>query len=144
MLILIEFVYHMAQLFTHQNAVRKNEEKYKGEVTMPEYIEREALKADLFKSVIFSCRTEDVPQLQKDLNKIVDCIDRQPTADVVELKHGRNITKMHPADEFICSECDFMCEDLTEKVYNENGDYFYHQAYECNYCPNCGAKMDKE
>lgn len=73
-----------------------------------------------------------------------DLLDKVPTADVKEIKYGRNMTEMRPVDEFICSECGFMCEDLTEKVYEEKGDYFYYREYEVKYCPNCGAKMDKE
>jgi hypothetical protein len=48
-------------------------------------------------------------------------IDETPTADVVEVKHGRWIS--HEGYE----ECD-LCH--TKSVYAHN------------YCPNCGAKMD--
>lgn len=71
-------------------------------------------------------------------------LDEVPAADVVEVRHGRNITQMHPVDEFICSECGFMCEDCTEKVFNEDGDYFYTREYEYKYCPSCGSKIDEE
>lgn len=42
-------------------------------------------------------------------------LDEVPVADVVEVGHCRNVTEMHPVDEFICSKCGFMCEDCTEK-----------------------------
>ncbi len=67
-----------------------------------------------------------------------------PTADVQEVRHGKNLTKAHPVDEFICSECGYMTEDCTEKIYSQDGDDCYLCEYEYNYCPNCGAKMDKE
>lgn len=80
------------------------------------------------------------------LSKIAcEQIKRMPTEeDVQEVRHGKNITQIHPVDEFICSECGFMSEDLIEKIYDEEGDYFYYREYEFKYCPNCGAKMDKE
>jgi hypothetical protein len=49
----------------------------------------------------------------------------QPTADVAEVKHGKWICLEAEIGYFACSECD-------------------HRILraECNYCPNCGAKMD--
>ena len=52
-----------------------------------------------------------------------DVITRIPAADVAEVRHGRWIEKApHP----YCSECFVECRDKTP------------------YCPNCGARMDKE
>ena len=94
---------------------------------MPEYIEREALKVDLSESVVISCRAENVLQLQKDLSKIIDCIDRQPTADVEEVKHGKWEKEfIGCCTRYVCSNC--------HTFVNNNTSYF----------PNCGAKMDKE
>lgn len=70
--------------------------------------------------------------------------DNQITEDVQKVKHGKNLTKAHPVDEFICSECGYMTEDCTEKKYSQDGDYCYLCEYEYKFCPNCGAKMDKE
>lgn len=75
---------------------------------------------------------------------IGEAIDKTPTADVVEVKHGYNKTSMHPVDEFWCSECGFCCADYTETKYDEDGDYTYSCECEFDYCPRCGAKMDKE
>ncbi|MBR4955814.1 MAG: hypothetical protein IKY46_07875 [Clostridia bacterium] len=51
-----------------------------------------------------------------------------PTADVVEVRHGRWIHKPVEDDDTLilphCSECNSV------------------SARERNYCPNCGAKMD--
>lgn len=106
---------------------------------MPEYIDKERLL-----NAIECVDISDCTDIDDIFIEVERTIDDQPTADVVEVRHGRNITEMHPVDEFICSECGFMCEDLTEKVYDEDGDYFYTREYEFKYCPSCGAKMDKE
>lgn len=78
---------------------------------------------------------------------IIDLIEYEPEiyvlqkeADVAPVVHGKNITDMHPVDEFICSECGI---DLTEFCrYDPEEDVAYE--YEFKYCPNCGAKMDLE
>jgi hypothetical protein len=71
-------------------------------------------------------------------------LDNQIAEDVQEVKHGKNLAKAHPVNEFICSECGYMTEDCTEKKYSQDGDYCYLCGYEYKFCPNCGAKMDKE
>lgn len=59
-------------------------------------------------------------------------IEDEPTADVVEVKHGKWVhtdKAMHWTGKDECSECTYHTdnrEDLTH----------------FNYCPNCGAKMD--
>lgn len=111
---------------------------------MTEYIERGALLQDIVKTVIVSEKTGATNQELRGINKVIGRIQAMPTADVQEVRHGKNITKIHPTDEFICSECGHMNEDISEKVYNEDGDYYYLREYQNKYCPNCGAKMDKE
>ena len=65
-----------------------------------------------------------------------------PAADVVEVRHGENITKMYPTEEFICSECGLIMRDFEEiRVDEENEDECYYE-FEFKYCPHCGAKMD--
>lgn len=51
-------------------------------------------------------------------------IENAPKVDAV--KHGHWIAVNSDEEEYKCSEC---------------GDKEY---YTCNYCPNCGAKMDEE
>ena len=46
---------------------------------------------------------------------------RQPTADVVEVRHGEWLDN---GAGFTCSECKWRCRGVSY------------------YCPNCGAKMD--
>ena len=55
----------------------------------------------------------------------LECNQFIPTADVVKVKHG----------EWICLEAEiglYSCSVCEHKIIRA----------ECNYCPNCGAKMD--
>ena len=69
-------------------------------------------------------------------------IDNIPAVDAVEVVHGRNITKQHPVDEFICSVCGYVCQETHKYVYDEDAEDWSMYEFEFNYCPNCGAKMD--
>ena len=62
---------------------------------------------------------------------IVMLIEKQPTADVVEVRHGRNIEDTPSL--FECSLCGWFDSDLYT---SDTGIY--------NFCPNCGARMDGE
>ena len=53
-----------------------------------------------------------------------DALQTIPAADVVPVRHGHWIDNKH-TDTAICSECKCVFTDET------------------NYCPHCGAKMDK-
>lgn len=57
---------------------------------------------------------------------IVMLIEKHPTADVAEVRHGKWNKNGNGRD---CSICGFK--------YYANGSLF-------NYCPNCGARMDGE
>lgn len=62
----------------------------------------------------------------------VDAVNKQPTADVVERKVGKWIISKMPvtgAIEHRCSECDTP--------------YYMAFCLQMNYCPNCGAEMEK-
>lgn len=79
----------------------------------------------------------DAEDLLNNLNKfapesfnalINSLILKQPTADVQEVKHGEWFLRHLGAGHYWeCSECAF-------QLTTPRG----------NYCPNCGAKMDKE
>ena len=56
---------------------------------------------------------------------ITELISECPTADVVEVVHGKNLSK----SGFLCSICSF-------------GDFNGFHGYDPNYCPNCGAKIE--
>ena len=72
------------------------------------------------------------PYAERKLSVPVDVIllniDDMPSADVVEVKHGRWTTgRVRGSLTDICSVCG--CDSGT--------------IYHYNYCPNCGAKMDE-
>ena len=64
--------------------------------------------------------------------KSISVINEQPTADVVEVKHGYWKQNSYCNRIFYCSECGRHIEDATQKP----NEFF-------PYC-HCGAKMDGE
>lgn len=93
---------------------------------MSDYIKREdAIKA--FKRVL----DEDFPYISEETPR--ERIAAIPSADVVEVRHGRweTIYKHSEIATLVkCSECG-------HERYIQTGE-------EVNYCPNCGARMDGE
>ena len=93
-----------------------------------EYIERKALLQDIDETVLSSNKTGKRNPEIKGANKVIGRIQAMPTADVQEFRHGKwkydNIALK-------CSECD-------KWLVIEQG------TADMNFCPNCGAKMDKE
>ena len=72
----------------------------------------------------------------------VETILKAPTADVIEVRHGENITEMHPVDEFICSECGLIARECHRyEIDPDDGDEICYE-FEYRYCPRCGAKID--
>ena len=70
------------------------------------------------------------------LIKIIrNLIKEQPTADVQEVRHA----KWELIDE--CANEGVYCSNCHKKVYRAK---YANQKVKSNYCPNCGAKMDKE
>ena len=66
-------------------------------------------------------------------NDIREMIDMMPTVDAVPVRHGKwihevryTIDSLHSYQQYRCSECDMTYITNTK------------------YCPNCGARMDKE
>jgi hypothetical protein len=103
---------------------------------MLKYIEREALKEDIknhFKKLIDEGYVYD--EIFDSNAEISRIIEAQPTADVAEVKHGKWI-----ADRSSCVSVEFKCSKCSYSFVD--GDP-YAQC-KLNYCPNCGAKMDKE
>lgn len=94
------------------------------------------IDADALKAVFEEKSTEAVCGV-KLCKAIIFRIDEAPTVDAVPVKHGKFIGTEYDgyADgspvyyEWKCSECGYIFED-DEPTYN--------------YCPNCGARMDKE
>lgn len=93
-----------------------------------EYIERESL-IDMIKN---DCK--ELVRYSKE--EAIDCVIAAPAADVASVKHGHweTPTKKFPCYDWKCSECG--CEEYRQT--DRNGQY-----REMNFCPNCGAKMDR-
>lgn len=94
-----------------------------------EYIEREALIRTI----------ENIPDNELlgndnttfvELPTVLDIISEQPTADVQEVRHGEWIEK-----PYLLGTSNF-CSLCGENYGMPHGKY--------KFCPNCGAKMDKE
>ena len=90
-----------------------------------EYIERKAVLKDLK----LLTKYEDAFR-QSVILGVVHTIECQPTANVVEVVHGRwewydqTVSWWYINRGYMCSVCGFKTEDET------------------NYCPDCGARMD--
>jgi hypothetical protein len=111
---------------------------------MARYIDADALLEELqeeldFESLLFT--KEQSEWFDKGLKCAVRDVKHQPTADVVEVRHGHWIHKVkrypyQPDDcEAVCSVCgmDYALDpEYTIK-------YF---AMHNKFCPNCGARMD--
>ena len=91
---------------------------------MLEYIKRESLIENLNKLA------------PEQYNALVNMlIEKKPTADVVEVKHGEWHLLYNCANEGVyCSVCH-------KKVYKTD---YANQKIKSPFCPNCGAKMDKK
>ena len=97
-----------------------------------EYIEREALMERLEYSPLFS-NIRDGGFFIKD--GVLDLVERQPAADVVEVRHGewRSITDYGNGNCFgYCSAC-----GTPQKAESATALKLFFK-----YCRNCGAKMD--
>lgn len=90
------------------------------------------IDVDLLKDTILGARYIQKPQFL-DTEEALAIIDSQPTADVVEVKHG----KWHLLDE--CANEGVYCSVCHKKVYRTE---YANQKIKSKFCPNCGAKMD--
>lgn len=87
---------------------------------MAEYIDRSLLGIGRAKEEVF-----ENPVYARGWNAAISIIESAPIADVEKLRHGR-WKKRKNWDKYVCSECSGE-EDMAR-----------------HYCPNCGAKMDRE
>ena len=91
---------------------------------MSDYIEREAALA-------YPIRKDKCDRKHANkhfifgIESVIEFVENLPAADVAPVRHGRWI----PSD-YTCSECGFLCDA-----------YLLDAG---NYCPACGARMDKE
>ena len=96
---------------------------------MKEYIERETVLERLAK-VDMDTYYGFTAAVQFGVNHAIQCIKEAPAADVAEVRHGR--WEMAPCNgvyDMRCSACGF-CPGI--------------RFFSSNYCPDCGARMDKE
>ena len=87
------------------------------------------IDADALDSVVFRMNTEKDAQITRLEYKLIDSVIFEfPTIDAVPVRHGKWIRKNVGDEQYdYCSECRYIEWNATN-----------------NYCPNCGAKMDKE
>lgn len=94
------------------------------------YIEKQTLKEELLSNAV---RLNDTKNMSSE--DVLYIIDKQPTADVEEVKHGEWFLLDDCANEGVyCSACH-------KKVYKK---CYANQKLKSKYCPNCGTKMDGE
>ena len=101
-----------------------------------EYIEREAALAFPFANGRYDHKNAD-PHFINGCETYKEWLETIPAADVVPVRHGRWIERedmYYGWNIWECSACreEFCVEDGTP----EDNEY--------NYCPNCGALMDKD
>lgn len=70
--------------------------------------------------------------------------DKIESGKLCKQKTCKNMTWKNPVDEFICSNCGFHYEDVSETREDEDGEYSYKVEFVTKYCPNCGAKVENE
>lgn len=100
---------------------------------MVEYIDRDKV---LSMSYCTNKPTWDNPHLDPKSVVDVDDIEALPTADVQKIKHGKWINSKRGfklREDYECSLC-----------HSPDGIKHFYSGIKYNYCPHCGAKMDKE
>ena len=108
---------------------------------MKEYIEREAAIQALGDEPEIWCERDPVEiQEQNDWNYYKHCIEAVPAADVVEVRHGRWIFTEY--EFFTCSVCGESYYNGAEST--AQAESYLNSGHTYKYCPNCGARMDKE
>lgn len=97
---------------------------------MAEYIDIEPLRKQIveFKTVVkqFAKSSSFLKEYISCIDAVMEAIDKQPTADVQEVKHGewKNQEPGYRVADFMCS----VCHSESDKLFD--------------YCPDCGARMD--
>ena len=97
-----------------------------------EYIEREVIIRKL--NEIGGCDASDEWDKVWDMaiDTAVKAVERLPVAYVAPVKHGHFRRLTFSGDTIICSEC-----KMAYNIFETNG------AENFNFCPHCGAKLDK-
>ena len=74
-------------------------------------------------------------------------VRRIPAADVMEVRHGRWVFGKDLAccwGQIIKNKYHLYCSECLEQAFNRSEDNDPDFDIDTPYCPNCGAKMDKE
>lgn len=107
---------------------------------MDEYIEREALLSKLSR-MIDSCKKGQKVTGLTALFQVGDAIMDCPSADVASVVHAH----WQPYEDTVqCSACGF--GTFMDGYFFVHGECTHadDRSFRFNFCPNCGAKMDKE
>ncbi len=99
---------------------------------MAEYINKEKLIKRLEVSPLF---LNIKPSGSFVCDGVIDIVNKQPAADVVEVVHGEWVWGK------VCSSKGYCCTNCGAGFVGENAEWI---AKEHDYCPKCGAKMDGE
>ena len=81
------------------------------------------------------------------LGDLVDTFSDIPAADVAPVVHGRWVFGKDLADSFGSinkNKYHLYCSECRNQAFNKTVDNDYDFDMDTPYCPNCGAKMDKE
>jgi hypothetical protein len=108
-----------------------------GGLTMPKYIDADALKDDALNYIHFERVDGGEIIGVSTLNGIRRMIDNAPAADVETVRHGQWVlvgTNEHDYETSVEEKCS-LCGRYV---------YRYDTQPQDNYCPNCGARMDGE
>lgn len=109
---------------------------------MAEYIEREELlKRFNSNDVVHKMDNENFRYKQGYLTGLITAsvvAKAMPSADVVEVKHGKWEKQQFIGRSGFFSVKDFTCSNCFESFAVEQGKGLM------NYCPNCGARMERE
>lgn len=121
---------------------------------MAEYIEREAVHRLVRSLNKYTWKNPDKSKYRTtvDIDDVQFGIDKIPTADVVEVRHGEWVEDGYNDIPCVCSCCG--AEAQYTSTFEETFDYDWEEnLVPCGYeeireyirtpfCPNCGAKMD--
>ena len=86
-------------------------------------------------TAISTLRAEN-EKLRAELEQVKQCVDGKPAADVAPVRHGRWMTTDAYPHHLYCSVC--------YKTYAKNAKWVNELDLPTNYCPNCGALMEKK
>lgn len=115
---------------------------------MSRYIDADKLLSSFKKSYLAACKWEEEAKDEETKTRanaavatFTECYLRtkdMPTADVEEVRHGKDLyyTVYDTHCEFKCSVCNAWIAIVEGGTLDAARDF--------NYCPACGAKMDKE